>query len=515
MISVKAKNILIVVVVVSVVIKLILAIYFELSNDEVYYWVHALFPSWSYFDHPPLVGLLIRLSTLNLTATHDFFVRLGPMIISIVNVLLIFRIGKKLKDQKAGLISALLYSSSFYFAFSGFMAMPDTTLLLFWILSVSLGLDILRAQTVTNRDRASILRFGLTAGLAMLSKYTGVFTWFALGLGILVYNRKWLSDWSVYAALLISLLIFFPVLIWNIDQDFVSFTYQSNRVTPTVSLQFDYFLRELLGQLAYQNPLNFIFIVPALVALFKKRIYFDKKSAFYLLANSLPIIVMFLAFALFRKTLPHWSGPGYLGLILITGVYWSYRIEKTEGEKEVYPYRIFVPLIFYTFIAGTLLYLINFSGFSIGEKEEISQYGKNELSNDMYGWKHLGRQFGQLSQVWESKGIMDSSAHIISYRWFPGAHIHRYIGHPINKKVFLIGELNDIHDYYWINQKQRGLQEGHDYYHIALSNYYRDPEKIFGQYFDNIIPLDTLPITRNHVLMRYAFVYKLENYHAQ
>ncbi len=170
-------------------------------------------------------------------------------------------------------------------------------------------------------------------------------------------------------------------------------------------------------------------------------------------------------------------------------------------------------MIFYALVAGALLYLINFAGFSIGEKEEISQYGKNDISNDMYGWKELGSQFRQRSQVWESEGVMDSSAHIVSYRWFPGSHIHRYIADPANKKVFLIGELTDKHDYYWINQKQGGLQEGNDYYHIAVSNYYRDPEKIFGPYFDNIIPLDTLPITRQYELMRYAFIYKLENYH--
>jgi len=44
---------------------LLIACFTELGNDEVYYYTYALQPDWNHFDHPPMVGLLIRLTTIN------------------------------------------------------------------------------------------------------------------------------------------------------------------------------------------------------------------------------------------------------------------------------------------------------------------------------------------------------------------------------------------------------------------------------------------------------------------
>jgi len=48
----------------------------ELGNDEVYYQTYAQHLQWNYFDHPPMVALLIRLSTINLFFHNEFFVPL-------------------------------------------------------------------------------------------------------------------------------------------------------------------------------------------------------------------------------------------------------------------------------------------------------------------------------------------------------------------------------------------------------------------------------------------------------
>src|SRR5215831_20540983 len=33
----------------------------ELLDDEAYYWVYSKFLDWGYFDHPPMVALLIKI----------------------------------------------------------------------------------------------------------------------------------------------------------------------------------------------------------------------------------------------------------------------------------------------------------------------------------------------------------------------------------------------------------------------------------------------------------------------
>ena len=51
---------------ITILVKIVLSVLLELGNDEVYYYTYALQPDWSHFDHPPMVGWLIRLSTINL-----------------------------------------------------------------------------------------------------------------------------------------------------------------------------------------------------------------------------------------------------------------------------------------------------------------------------------------------------------------------------------------------------------------------------------------------------------------
>ena len=107
---------------------------------------------------------------------------------------------------------------------------------------------------------------------------------------------------------------------------------------------------------------------------------------------------------------------------------------------------------------------------------------------------------------------MPKQADVVSFKWFPAAHTDFYVAQPLNKKLFVMGEMNDIHKYAWINNYRGGLQKGNDYYHIAVSNVYKNPNELFGKYFEKIEPIDTLEINRGGRIMRYAFFYRLKNY---
>ena len=87
------KKILWLIVIVSL-LKLITASLLELGNDEAYYWTYAIQPDWSHFDHPPMVGWLIRLSTLNLLWVNEISVRLGSILCAAISTIFIFKTGK-------------------------------------------------------------------------------------------------------------------------------------------------------------------------------------------------------------------------------------------------------------------------------------------------------------------------------------------------------------------------------------------------------------------------------------
>ena len=130
----------------------------------------------------------------------------------------------------------------------------------------------------------------------------------------------------------------------------------------------------------------------------------------------------------------------------------------------------------------------------------------------MFGYDQVKEAFSTIALREEKNGNMPTGSGIVSTQWFPAAHIDYYCAWPLKRNLFAIGKLSEIHKYAWINQQRGGLQKGTDYYHIAVSNYYKDPNEAFGNFFEKIEAMDTLKITRSGEVMRYAFFYRLKDY---
>ncbi|MBS1490163.1 MAG: glycosyltransferase family 39 protein [Bacteroidetes bacterium] len=492
----------------ATLIKLFLALQLELGNDEVYYWTYALYPDWSHFDHPPMVGIMAQVFSLNLLLPGSFFLRLGPVILSAVSTWIIFLIGKKIKDERTGLYAVYLFTGSVYgFIISGFSFIPDSPLVLFWLLATYLMVSFLPAKQISKKEQNSIRWFGLVAGLAMLSKYQGAFLWIAVLVYVLLYNRSWLRQFSFYLAGMISAALLLPLVIWNFQNSFISFTFHSERVTPSWHIRPDYFLTELGGQLAYTNPIVWVLIALALVAWFRGKQFLDNKTAHVLAVLAAPLWVIFTSFSVFRSTLPHWTAPAYVSLILLAAAYWS-EVKIKTGIL----FWVKLPVYFLAVVLALAFWVVNYSPWPLGNQSSKISFGEDDFTQDIYGWNQIGDAFARISQREETQARMPKGAGLVSNKWFPGAHLDFYAARPAYRKMFLIGSLNDIHKYAWINEKRGGLEKGQDYYHIAVSNLYKNPDELFGNYFEKIQPMDTVEIKRAGRPMRYAFFYRLKNY---
>src|SRR6202049_4017763 len=84
------------------------------------------------------------------------------------------------------------------------------------------------------------LAAGVFAGLALLSKLTAVMLLPAVAAFMLVpdWRRRWLLSPYPWAAALIAIVLFLPVLIWNAQHDWASFGFQFVRATATHELSF-------------------------------------------------------------------------------------------------------------------------------------------------------------------------------------------------------------------------------------------------------------------------------------
>ena len=503
------KRTAILLIVIATVVRLFFASQIELGNDEVYYWTYALYPDWSHFDHPPMVGVVAQLFSFNQYLTDDFFLRLGPIILSAVSTWIIYRIGTKIKDSRTGLYAAFLFTGSIYCSIiGGFSLTPDAPLVFFWLLAIDAMIDFLPKESITSTEREKIFWFGIVAGLAVLSKYQGAFLWVGVFVYVILYNRNWLKEYSFYLAGFISFIVLSPVLIWNIQNNFISFTFHTNRVTPALEIRPDYFFTEIFGQVAYNNPVNYVLIVIALIALFKNKNFIEQEYSRIFLWVSIPLWIVFTSFSIFRSTLPHWTSPAFISLILIAASYWSGR--KPE-QKPIFLWIKF-PTFFLVSLMFIALYLINYSPFQLGKKSSVSNFGEDDFTQDLYGWNQVGESFRTIAEREEKAGNMPIGSGVVSYKWFPGAHLDFYAARPSNRDLFLIGEMNDIHKYAWINLQRGGLKKGRDYYHIAVSNVYRDPTELFKDYFEKIEAMDTVEIKRANKIMRYAFFYRLKNH---
>jgi len=511
----EVKKVLFILIAISTLIRIFIAATLELSVDEVYYWTYALYPDWSHFDHPPMVGFVIQLFSMNLLFDGELAIRLGAIVFSIFNTLLIYSIGKIIKNPLTGLYAAFLLNASIYCSvLAGNFIIPDTPQLLFWLISLYYLIKALPQKAIDKSASKDFILACLFAGFAILSKYHGVFIWGGIGLYVLFYNRNWLKAPAFYLGMLLSALFIIPIVIWNIENNWISFTFHGDRVANELVLRLDYLFTELFGQVAYNNPINYVIIIMALIAAFKNKLKIDSEYKKVLILNCLPIWLVFTSFSLFRQTLPHWTGPAFTPLLLIAAVFLSDKTEslKLPKRKILFPKSIrSAVFLLYSLLFSAWL-LINFYPGTIGKKESITKYGDTDFTLDMYGWKQIRSGFEKIVQRDEMQMDMPIDASIISPKYFPGAEIDYYVAKPMDRKVLLLGPLNNIHKYAWINKVRGELKMGDDAYMISTSNWYKDPFEYYSSNFNQILPADTIKIHRSGKLAYYAFVYKMKGY---
>lgn len=203
------------------------------NPDEAYYWLWGQHLDWSYYDHPPfhawVQGVFSRLG-------HSPFVLRLPTIVS--NGLFFwtyYQIADYLYGDRADeawhIVVMCCCSSPLYFLFLT-LAWHDQWLLTFSLLSAYWFVRFLDGVCLDGRGRSRFL-YGaaLMLGLAGLCKYTAVFVGLA-ALGVMATQpklRPLLRDGRLYGAVAIATLFTLPILIWNIQNDWLSFQYYLTR----------------------------------------------------------------------------------------------------------------------------------------------------------------------------------------------------------------------------------------------------------------------------------------------
>ena len=348
---------------------------------------------------------------------------------------------------------------------------------------------------------------GLFIGLAILSKYTGAFLWVGFLLYLLFFGRKHFRNPVLYLSILITAACCIPILYWNLQNDFISFRFHSDRVSLFDKFNYISLFKELSGEFFYNNPMNFAVSIVAVIAAFRGKLQMDKQMKRLTLITALPLIGLFLLFSLNRETLPHWSAPGFVVLIPLMAC-WITGLSTRRSQTIL---SVSIAFLILTLTMGVLEIKTGF--VPLDSHTEPTQIGKSDVTLDMYGWRRqASAKFNEIRAKAITEGEMPEDAGIIGHNWFPTASIHYYIARPLGLKVKGYGHFERIHKYQWINEIEGGFTKGEDYWYIADSHYYIDPDEAYAYTnFKEICLADTIPIERNGKTVRNLFVYECKS----
>ena len=168
-------------------VRCIIACNIDLGNDEVYYRMYAQYLHWNYFDHPPMVALLIRATTANLHIDNEFFIRLGSVCCAAATTWLFYLSGNKISNAYAGFLAALIYTATIYGSIiAGTFILPDSPQILCWTTGIYALLYVTENNRITLQKQYAVIFFGIICGIGMLCKIHTVFLWIGFSLYVLL-----------------------------------------------------------------------------------------------------------------------------------------------------------------------------------------------------------------------------------------------------------------------------------------------------------------------------------------
>ena len=211
----------------SLMMRILYAGVVDLLPEEAYYWNYGQNLDIGYLDHPPMVGWLIRFST-DLFGSLEIGVRLPAILCWCITGFFMYRLTKNLFDKTAALITLLMLSVLPLYLGTGMFMMPDPPLYAAWA-----GALYFLSLALLDQQHRAWIGVGLCLGLGVISKYTILILVPAAFIFVLLHfkktTRRTLLRPELYAGAVLAILLFLPVILWNLENEWVSFAFQGSR----------------------------------------------------------------------------------------------------------------------------------------------------------------------------------------------------------------------------------------------------------------------------------------------
>jgi hypothetical protein len=294
------KNLFFLLLAVWFLVNLIQAGYSEILSDEAYYGLYGRHLAWGYFDHPPLIALLTRISSVFFKG--NLGIRFMTVVLQVFTLLITWKIIDEKHPDSRKVYTFFIFSGSIcMFAIYGFITTPDAALLFFTALFLLSYKKFLGRQSWGNVLLLSVSMAGL-----VYSKYHGTLV---IGL-VVISNIRLLRSYKFWISGIVAILLFTPHIIWQIENGCPSLKY--HLLDRSEGFKWRYILEYIPNQLAVFNPL----ILPAVVYTMIKVKAADifTQALYFLIAGFL----CFFGFtSLGGHVEPHWTISCSIAIIII------------------------------------------------------------------------------------------------------------------------------------------------------------------------------------------------------
>ena len=389
----------------SLAFRLFLSASLPLIADEAYAVVVSRQPSLSYFDHPLLGFGFARAAAWLAGSEWSLVVRLPHVVLGALSGWLLFVVTRRAFGARAAFWAVVWYSvAPFFLVSGGHFVVPDGPLNFFLLATLWLVLPQLLGEQPARMSRW--LASGLALGLALLSKYTAVL----FGLGALIVllsmprGRRLLATPGPWAAGAVAVICIAPVVVWNAQNGWASFGFQSGRAVGGEFNPLNFLLVQL-GQAGFLLPWVWLVALGMVIAgLAAPRA--PAERVFAILA-AVPIVLFDIVAVFGREILPHWSMPGFLFAFPLVGLWCA----RSAGRwRRVIPIASVVSAL----LVAALAFGVVAQTRSAAVTNALGLAGRRDFDWTFLGWSALAEDFRQ-------RGIDgEAGAFIVPSSWLIG-----------------------------------------------------------------------------------------------
>ncbi len=275
----------------------------EMHFDEAQYWEWSRHLDWSYYSKGPLVAWLIAASEA-VFGHGEWQTRLPAWILHSLWLGLVYGLAREVWDSRRAAATALVLAMTtpIYLAL-GLVMTTDIVLFCAWTAALW---AIVRA-VVAGHPRAWYAA-GAAIGVGALGKLSIALLPIAVLPHLVWRHGRRLRSIHPWAACLLMLSIMSPLLVWNLQHDWVMFRHELHHVEGDGRAGI---LDFIAGQWLALSPLV---VIVAARALWRRP---AGEAQCLLLSSGLLVLVFFTVKAMAAKVQVNWPAPAYIGLLIL------------------------------------------------------------------------------------------------------------------------------------------------------------------------------------------------------